>query len=64
MIVIQYSDTRSVYASDRLAALGSLAKTFAENAECKHADYKAGLWLPDMPRQLLWRRNIINKEMK
>ncbi|KAH8730392.1 heterokaryon incompatibility protein-domain-containing protein, partial [Phaeosphaeriaceae sp. PMI808] len=44
--------------SKKLLAFSSTAKNFAETVQWKPSDYKAGLWMKDLPRQLLWCRNI------
>jgi hypothetical protein len=53
-LIGNYSKRKHSVPADRLAALSGIAKALAPEFGC---DYLAGVWLKDMPVQLLWNSN-------
>ena len=54
-IVSEYASKQITRETDRLPALSGLACQLAKQFETK---YLAGLWMEDLPRQLLWETNV------
>ena len=55
--VIDYSARRTESLDDKLVAFERTAKHMAVAMGWDLSQYKAGLWMKDMPRQLLWCRD-------
>lgn len=54
-ILRTYSACKLTRSSDRLPALSGLVYEFARLMGLEADDYLAGVWLADLPQQLLWR---------
>lgn len=52
-IVTEYSQRQLTYGTDRLPALAGVASQFHTSLQ---STYRAGLWEPDLPRNLAWYR--------
>lgn len=53
-ILTTYSSARLTYEEDRLLAIAGLAKILSQRSGIR---YVAGLWLEQLPRQLLWKHH-------
>ncbi len=60
--VADFSTRCAKYLDDKLIAFGSSAKNWASATGWDPSQYKAGLWIKDMPRQLLWSRDCRSKK--
>ncbi|KAK5027492.1 hypothetical protein LTS07_007094 [Exophiala sideris] len=54
-IVKMYSPKRLTYSSDKLLAVGGLARQYMARNRLREDEYLAGLWKPYLPHALLWR---------
>ncbi|KAI1737804.1 HET-domain-containing protein [Xylaria scruposa] len=55
--VIEYSPRHTESLDDKLGAFAETAKNMASITGWDSSQYKAGLWMTDIPRQLLWCRD-------
>ncbi|KAK2758929.1 hypothetical protein CKAH01_16757 [Colletotrichum kahawae] len=56
-LVIDYSARQTGRLADKLLPFDCIAPFMAKTIGWDLSEYKAGLWMRDMPRQLLWCRN-------
>ena len=54
-LVRMYSRARLSYSSDKLMAIGGLARQYMTRNRFRESDYLVGLWRTQMPQNLLWR---------
>ncbi|KAI1622515.1 heterokaryon incompatibility protein-domain-containing protein [Exophiala viscosa] len=54
-LVKMYSPKRLTYSSDKLLAIGGLARQYMARNRLREEEYLAGLWKPQLPHALLWR---------
>ncbi|KAM7211183.1 HET domain containing protein [Rhypophila decipiens] len=53
-IIKEYTSRRFTKEHDRMVALSGVAKIYAEAIACRGDEYLAGLWKPDIIRELSW----------
>ena len=54
-MIDEYRKLKLSHSKDILAALAGIASAFGRQHGYGDGQYIAGLWLPDLPQQLLWR---------